>query len=76
MMQEEKKMKRRPRCGAAAHVHSSPRRLREEIATLERRLAEIGPDGDCGYEKVLIRFFQQQIGERQASLQASAGLST
>lgn len=44
-------------------------RLEEEIATLEKRLQQIGPDGDCGYEKALIRFFEQQLGERRAMLQ-------
>lgn len=46
-------------------------RIKEEIATLERRLAEIGPDGDCGYEKALIRFFEQQLGMRRAQLRAA-----
>ena len=46
-------------------------RLKEEIAILERRLAQIGPDGDCRYEKALIRFFEQQLGERRAQLQGA-----
>lgn len=46
-------------------------RLKEEIAILEQRLAQIGPDGDCGYEKALIRFFEQQLGERRAQLQSA-----
>lgn len=49
-------------------------RLKEEIAILEKRLAQIGPDGDCGYERALIRFFEQQLGERRDQLQ-SAGQS-
>ncbi|MCB1801745.1 MAG: hypothetical protein KDI82_08675 [Gammaproteobacteria bacterium] len=49
----------------------SQSRLREEIAILEKRLAEIGPDGDCGYEKALIRFFEQQLGQRRALLWAN-----
>ncbi len=55
---------RSPRLGDAG-------RLKEEIAILERRLAQIGPDGDCGYEKALIRFFEQQLGERRAQLQSA-----
>ena len=48
-------------------------RLKEEIAILEKRLTQIGPDGDCGYEKALIRFFEQQLGERRALLQRQPG---
>ena len=51
-------------------------RLREEIAILERRLAQIGPEGDCGDEKALIRFFEQQSGERRAHLQLVVRLAT
>lgn len=47
---------------------ASQSRLREEIAILEKRLAEIGPEGDCGYEKALIRFFEQQLGQRRQLL--------
>ncbi|MCB1723833.1 MAG: hypothetical protein KDJ39_09080 [Gammaproteobacteria bacterium] len=52
----------------------SPRQIREEIAILERRLAEIGPDGDSGYEKALFRFFEQQIGQRRALLRQGSML--
>jgi hypothetical protein len=48
-------------------------RIEEEIATLERRLAQIGPDGDCGYEKAMIRFFQQQIEMRRRRLGFATG---
>lgn len=41
------------------------RRLQDEIATLERRLEQIGPDGDCAYEKAMIRFFRDQIDRRR-----------
>ena len=47
-------------------------RLEEEIAILERRLDQIGPDGDCGYEKALIRFFQDQIAQRRQRLASEA----
>lgn len=61
-------MRSHPRQQRASSREVSRGRLKEEIATLERRLAEIGPDGDCGYEKALIRFFEQQLGERRAML--------
>lgn len=48
-------------------------RLEEEIATLEKRLDQIGPDGDCGYEKALIRFFRDQIELRRRQLAFTAG---
>lgn len=47
---------------------SDPCRLREEIAYVEARLAELGDDGDCAYENAMIRFFQQQLAERRAHL--------
>jgi hypothetical protein len=47
---------------------SDPGRLREEIAYMEARLAEIGNDGDCAYENAMIRFFEQQLAQRRARL--------
>jgi len=47
-------------------------RLKDEIATLERRLQQIGPDGDCGYEKAMIRFFHDQIDRRRRRLDDTA----
>ena len=52
----------------------SGQRLKEEIEILEQRLKEIGPDGDCGYEKAMIRFFREQIDLRLARLSAQTGL--
>lgn len=49
---------------------SDPRRLREEIAYVEARLAELGGDGDCAYENAMIRFLEQQLAERRAHLSA------
>jgi hypothetical protein len=66
---------RRERAMASLQA-SDAGRLREEIAILERRLAQIGPEGDCGYEKALIRFFEQQLGERRARLQVVVRLAT
>jgi hypothetical protein len=56
------------------HVHHARgpiadyQRLRDDIAYLEARLTEIGHDGDCAYEKAMIRFFEQQLAERKAKL--------
>jgi hypothetical protein len=47
---------------------SDPGRLREEIAYMEARLAELGDDGDCAYENAMIRFFEQQLADRRAKL--------
>ena len=54
------------------NVHSgaaTKSRLEEEIAVLEKRLEQIGPDGDCAYEKAMIRFFQIQLDMRREQLQ-------
>jgi hypothetical protein len=45
-----------------------PERLLEEIAYMESRLAEIGHDGDCAYEKAMIRFYHQQVAQRRERL--------
>ena len=37
---------------------------------LESRINEIGYEGDCGYEKAMIRFFEQQVDMRRAWLKA------
>ena len=56
-----------------APVHRQPQddseRLLEEIAFMESRLAEIGHDGDCAYEKAMIRFYHQQMAARRERLQ-------
>jgi hypothetical protein len=51
-------------------ISVTPGRLREEIATIEKRLEQLGPDGDCGYENAMIRFYEQQLGERRRLLGA------
>ena len=56
------------------HVHydaatvADDKRLRDDIAYLEARLSEIGHDGDCAYEKAMIRFFEQQLQDGRAKL--------
>ena len=51
----------------------SKSRVQEEIELLRTRLKQIGPDGDCGYEKALIRFFNEQIELRLEQLAAYEG---
>ncbi len=51
-------------------VKATRGRLKEEIAAIEKRLAQLGPDGDCGYENAMIRFYEQQLGERRRLLGA------
>ena len=58
---------RRKRCAAPP----SAIRFAEEIALLERRLQQIGPDGDCAYENALIRFLEQQLGMRCEMLRSA-----
>ena len=58
------------RLSASANPPICSGRLREEIATLEQRLEQIGPDGDCGYERALVRFLEQQLGLRRDMLRA------
>ncbi len=50
---------------------TDPDRIREEIASLEFRLNEIGYDGDCAYEKAMIRFFEEQVAMRRTWLEAN-----
>lgn len=45
-------------------------RIQEEIAMIEKRLRELGPDGDCGYENAMIRFYERQLGLRRQQLVA------
>jgi hypothetical protein len=45
-------------------------RIEEEIAMIEKRLRQLGPDGDCGYENAMIRFYEHQLGLRRNLLAA------
>lgn len=47
-------------------------RVHQEIAAIEVRLAQLGPDGDCGYEKAMIRFYERQLVERRRLLELEA----
>ena len=53
---------------------SDPARLREEIAYIEARLAEIGDDGDCAYENAMIRFLEQELAQRRSRIAARTPL--
>ena len=64
-------MRAQRRLAEHRRVRFTAGRLREEIATIELRLEQIGPDGDCGYEKALIRFLEQQLGMRLEMLRAA-----
>lgn len=43
-------------------------RLEEEIYYMEVRLTEIGFDGDCAYERAMIKFYREQIASRRQQL--------
>lgn len=40
-------------------------RVQEELKILEQRLQEISFDGDCAYERAMIRFFEDQASMRR-----------
>jgi len=44
--------------------------LRDEIATLEYRLAEMGVDGDCAYERAMSRLYTGMVEDRKRRLTA------
>lgn len=44
--------------------------LRDEIATLEYRLAEMGVDGDCAYERAMSRLYTGMVEDRKRRLAA------
>lgn len=54
----------------ALSTWTDPGRVEEEIAAIEARLHQIGHDGDCAYEKAMVRFFEDQIALRRQWLDA------
>jgi ketosteroid isomerase-like protein len=44
--------------------------LREEIATLECRLEDMGMDGDCAYERAMSRLYTTMVEDRKRQLAA------
>lgn len=63
-------MPRHKRSERYVQPQQDPQRLQDEIDYMEARLAEIGHDGDCAYEKAMVRFFHEQVAARRARLQA------
>jgi hypothetical protein len=46
--------------------------LREEIALLERRLDDMGVDGDCAYERAMSKVYINLVANRKQQLAALA----
>lgn len=44
--------------------------LREEIALLERRLDDMGVDGDCAYERAMSKVYTSLVSSRKQQLAA------
>ena len=53
------------------HHTNSRARLVAGIAYLERRLAEMGQDGDCAYERAMATLFREQLKMRRELLERS-----
>lgn len=53
------------------HTGDGESRLLAEIAFFEARIAQIGGDGDCAYEKALVRQYRQLIAERRRQLRST-----
>lgn len=60
-------MKTRLRRGGAGRVPHDPQVLQDAITMVESRLRRLG-DGDCAYEKAMIRFYEQQLTLYRARL--------
>jgi hypothetical protein len=52
-------------------VPDDPQVLHETIVLMEARLRSLG-DGDCAYEKAMIRFYEQQLSLHRARLMLQA----
>ena len=50
--------------------HRSVAGLLDEIRTLEARLAAVGLDGDCAYERALSQIYDRLLRERRDQLAA------
>jgi len=46
------------------------RQLAEEIARLEERLQDMGMDGDCAYERAMVRLYVDMVDDRRRQLVA------
>jgi hypothetical protein len=67
-MNSETDLKIENRHRRASQPRPSVDRIQEEIMMIEKRLRELGPDGDCGYENAMIRFYERQLGLRRQQL--------
>ena len=54
--------------------HERTLQLQDEIATLEARLAEMGEDGDCAYERAMSRLYTGMLEERRRRLATLVGI--
>ena len=45
--------------------------LLEEIASIEKRLEELGYDGDCAYEKAMVAFYKERLDKCSVLLKDS-----
>jgi hypothetical protein len=61
-------MKRTHKQIAHRRLPEDPKVLQEAIVLMESRLRRLG-DGDCAYEKAMIRFYEQQLVLHRARLQ-------
>lgn len=55
---------------AGGYAHESESSLTEEIAMLESRLAIMGLDGDCAYERALSQVYHSLLTQRRSQLAA------
>ena len=47
------------------------KKLLEELDWLQRRLADMGYDGDCAYERALVAVYDSLVSEKTAELRSS-----
>ena len=47
--------------------------LLQEIASIEKRLEELGYDGDCAYEKAMVAFYRERLDQCSTLLKAGEG---
>lgn len=64
-------MKNSARVRTRNRVPQDPQLLQDAIVMLESRLRSLG-DGDCAYEKAIIRFYEQQLALYRARLSLHA----
>jgi hypothetical protein len=55
-------------------VPEDPQVLQETIVLMESRLRSLG-DGDCAYEKAMIRFYEEQLVLHRARFALQAGVA-